>query len=155
MGMVMRGLHAAFLQRKYFYTYFSSEILIFKTGVLDPRSLRKGDIRLVKTKSTAASKVINTAKYSKVNTAKPNLRMKEIIGHTQTNRQGLELSKMEWWSKTKGKAKRDMVIQEIRDEEDNMRLQKAVQQSQQGQWTSWKALYKEVSHGMTCGTWPH
>ena len=95
MGMVMRGLHAAFLQRKYFYTYFSSEILIFKTGVLDPRSLRKGDIRLVKTKSTAASKVINTAKYSKVNTAKPNLRMKEIIGHTQTNRQGLELSKME------------------------------------------------------------
>ena len=53
---------------------------------------------------------------------------------------------MEWWSKTKGKAKRDMVIQEIRNEEDKGRFQKAVQQSQQGQWTAWEgALQRSLS----------
>uniref|UniRef100_A0A0L8FYU4 Uncharacterized protein n=1 Tax=Octopus bimaculoides TaxID=37653 RepID=A0A0L8FYU4_OCTBM len=57
-----------------------------------------------------------------VEVAKESLRMKEIIGHTQTNRQGLGSSKMEWWSKTKGKAKRNLVIQEIRGEEDKGKL---------------------------------
>lgn len=81
-----------------------------------------------------------------VESAKDSLRIKEIIGHTQTNRQGLGSSKMEWWSKAKGKAKRDMVIQEIRKEEDQGRLQKAVQQSQQGQWTAWEgALQRSLS----------
>ena len=72
--------------------------------------------------------------------------MKEIIWHTQTNRKGLESSKMEWWSNTKRKAKRDMVIQEIREEEERARLQKAVQQIQQGQWTAWEsALQRSLS----------
>ena len=72
--------------------------------------------------------------------------MKEIIGHTQTSRQGLGSSKMEWWSKTKGKARRDLVIKEIREEEERARLQKAVQQSQQGQWTAWEsALQRSLS----------
>ena len=66
------------------------------------------------------------------------LRLKEIMGHTQNNRQGLGCTEMKWWSKAEGKEKRDMVIQEVRQEEDMARLQKAVQQSQQGQWTSWE-----------------
>ena len=41
---------------------------------------------------------------------------------------------MNWWFRTKGKAKRDMVIKELRNKEDNKRIQKTVQQSQQGQW---------------------
>ena len=57
-----------------------------------------------------------------VESAKEGLRLRDIIGHTQTNRQGLGASKMEWWSKAKGKAKRDLVIQEIRSEEDKSRL---------------------------------
>ena len=78
--------------------------------------------------------------------AKADLRMKEIIGHTQTNRQGLGSTKMEWWSKAKGKAKRDLVIQEIREEEERARYVKAVQQSQQGQWTAWEsALQRSLS----------
>ncbi|GFO24226.1 reverse transcriptase [Plakobranchus ocellatus] len=39
--------------------------------------------------------------------------------------------------KTEGKEKRDMVIDEIRNKEDSIRVQKAVQQPQQGQWTNW------------------
>ena len=78
--------------------------------------------------------------------AKESLKIREIIGHTQTNRLGLGATKMEWWSKTKGKAKRDMVIQEIRDKKDQSRVQKAVQQSQQGQWIAWEsALQRSLS----------
>ena len=72
-----------------------------------------------------------------VDDARENLRLKEVLGHTQVGRQGLGSSKMQWWSKAQGKERRDMVIQEIRSTEDNRRYQKAVQQSQQGQWTSW------------------
>ena len=40
-----------------------------------------------------------------VNNAKENLKIKEIIGHTQTNRQGLGSTKMQWLSKTDRKEK--------------------------------------------------
>ena len=95
-----------------------------------------------KTVKTAQLKLKTGRKWKvkeAVEEAKDSLRMKEIIGHTQTNRLGLGSSKMEWWSKAKGKAKRDMVLQEIRSEENKKRVQKAVQQSQQGQWTTWEA----------------
>ena len=74
-----------------------------------------------------------------VKAAKESLRTKEITGHTQTNRLGLGSTEMKWWSKAEGKEKRDMVIQELRKEEDAKRFQKAVQQSQQGQWTTWES----------------
>ncbi|GFN84732.1 reverse transcriptase [Plakobranchus ocellatus] len=63
--------------------------------------------------------------------------MKEVVGQTQTDRRGLESTTAKWWSKTEGKEKRDMIIVEIRNEEDSARVKKAVQQPQQGQWTNW------------------
>ncbi|GFO06375.1 polyprotein [Plakobranchus ocellatus] len=63
--------------------------------------------------------------------------MKEVTGHTQTDRRGPESTTAKWWSKTEGKEKRDMIIDEIRNKEDSARVQKAVQQPQQGQWTNW------------------
>ena len=81
-----------------------------------------------------------------VTEAKDNLKFKEIIGHTQTNKQGLGATKMEWWSKATGKSKRDMVLQELRRDEEAKRIQKAVQQSQQGQWTTWEnAIQRSLS----------
>ncbi|GFO30696.1 reverse transcriptase [Plakobranchus ocellatus] len=65
------------------------------------------------------------------------LKMKEVIGKTQTDRRGLGSTTAKWWSKTEGKEKRDMIIDEIRNKEDSTRVQKAVQQLQQGQWTNW------------------
>ena len=64
------------------------------------------------------------------------LKIKEVIGQTQTDRKGLGSSTAKWWSKAEGKEKRDMVINEIRLNEDFRRVQKAVQQPQQGQWTN-------------------
>ncbi|GFO04289.1 reverse transcriptase [Plakobranchus ocellatus] len=60
-----------------------------------------------------------------VDEAKECLKMKEVFDQTK------------WWSKTEGKEKRDMIIDEIRNKEDSTRIQKAVQQPQQCQWTNW------------------
>ncbi|GFO00946.1 reverse transcriptase [Plakobranchus ocellatus] len=40
-----------------------------------------------------------------------------------------------------GKEKRDKIIDEIRNKEDSKRVQKAVQQPQQGQWTNWDDIW--------------
>ena len=72
--------------------------------------------------------------------------MKEVIGQTQTDRKGLGSTAAKWWSKAEGKERRDMIIDEIRQNEDSMRVQKAVQQPQQGQWTKWDdALQKSLT----------
>ncbi|GFN90158.1 reverse transcriptase [Plakobranchus ocellatus] len=63
--------------------------------------------------------------------------MKEVIGQTQTDRRDLGSTTAKWWSKTEGKEKRDMIKDEISNKEDSTRVQKAVQQLQQGQWTNW------------------
>ena len=118
---------------------------------------KAGKIRLQSMLEDSGDKVIETAKpqlktgrkwkvQEAMEAAKDSLRIREITGHTQTNRQGLGSTKTEWWSKAKGKAKRDMIIQEMRREEDQKRLQKAVQQSQQGHWTAWEgALQRSLS----------
>ncbi|KAK3766631.1 hypothetical protein RRG08_042410 [Elysia crispata] len=81
-----------------------------------------------------------------VDEAKECLKIKEVIGQTQTDRKGLGSSTAKWWSKAEGKEKRDMVINEIRLNEDSRRVQKAVQQPQQGQWTNWdNALQKSLT----------
>ena len=116
-----------------------------------------GKTRLLSMLEDSEDKVVRSAQprlktgrkwnvHEAVNAAKESLKIKEIVGYTQTNRQGLGSTKMEWWSKAKGKAKRDLVIQEIKTEEDAKRFQKAVQQSQQGQWTTWEsALQRSLS----------
>ncbi|GFO29350.1 reverse transcriptase [Plakobranchus ocellatus] len=45
--------------------------------------------------------------------------MKEVIGQTQTDRRGLGSTTAKWWSKTEGKEKRDMIIDEIKNKEDS------------------------------------
>ena len=90
-----------------------------------------------------------------INEAKECLKIKEVIGQTQTGRKGLESSIAKWWSKAEGKEKRDMVINEIRLNEDSRRVQKAVQQPQKEQWTNWdNALQKSLTWN-EIGTWRH
>ncbi|GFN90748.1 reverse transcriptase [Plakobranchus ocellatus] len=70
-----------------------------------------------------------------VDEARECLKIKEAIGQTQTDRRGLGSTTTKWWSKTQGKEKRAIFIDEIRNKEDSTRVQKAVQQPQQGHWT--------------------
>jgi hypothetical protein len=69
-----------------------------------------------------------------------------VIGHTQTNRRGFGHGDIQWWSKATDKQRRDMVVQEVRETEESKRWQKAAQQVQQGQWTTWdEALQRSLS----------
>ncbi|KAK3785133.1 hypothetical protein RRG08_021933 [Elysia crispata] len=64
--------------------------------------------------------------------AKESLKIREVIGQTQTDCKGLGSSTAKCWSKADEKEERDMVINEIRLNEDSRRVQKAIQQTQQG-----------------------
>ena len=78
--------------------------------------------------------------------ATESLKIKEVIVQTQTDRMGLGSPVTMWWSKTEGKEKRDMAINEVRQNEDSRRVQKAVQQPQQGHWSNWdNALQKSLT----------
>ena len=75
------------------------------------------------------------------------VKMKEIIGATQTNRNGVGFGPArKWWSKASNKEKRELVIEAVKDQTESERFQTAVQQSQQGQWTTWEdALQRSLS----------
>jgi hypothetical protein len=75
-------------------------------------------------------------------------KLKEVMGAVQTNRHGLGYAteKRIWWSKASGKERRDLVIEEVRLRAEADRIQVAVQQGQQGQWTSWEsAMQRSLS----------
>ena len=75
-------------------------------------------------------------------------KFKEILGATQTNRHGLGFGqeKTVWWSQASDKERRELVLDEIRHVEETSRVQTAVQQRQQGQWTTWEqALQRSLS----------
>lgn len=72
-----------------------------------------------------------------VKEARESLQLKEVIGITQTNRRGFGYGDTIWWSKASTKQRREMILREIRDDEEKRRVQKAAQQVQQGQWTTW------------------
>ena len=75
-----------------------------------------------------------------VDRAEESLRLKDVMGHHQTNRQGLGFGKKTaLWSKASAKEKRQLIAGEIRSEEESKRVSKAVQQVQQGKWTTWEA----------------
>ena len=75
-------------------------------------------------------------KVEAIDEAKECLKIKEVIGQTQNDRKGLGSSTAKWWSKSEGEEKRYCVINEIRLNEDSRRVQKAVQQPEQGQRTN-------------------
>ncbi|GFR58671.1 reverse transcriptase [Elysia marginata] len=56
-----------------------------------------------------------------IDEAKECLKMKEVIGQTQTDRKGLGSSSVKWWSRTEGKEKRGMIIDEVRQKKKDFR----------------------------------
>ena len=69
-------------------------------------------------------------------------KFKEILGATQTGKHGLGYGRERriWWSKASPAEKRELVIQEVKHEAEAKRVQAAVQQGQQGQWTTWEEV---------------
>ena len=67
--------------------------------------------------------------------AECSLRIKDIIGVTQTNRAGLDSTSKKVFSKVGPKRKRDMVSEEVRMFEEEQRKTSAVTQAKQCAWT--------------------
>ena len=68
------------------------------------------------------------------------LRIKYIIGVTQTNRAGLGSMSNKVFSKVGPKGKRDMVSEEVRIFEEEQRTASAVTQTKQCAWTKWNDI---------------
>lgn len=60
------------------------------------------------------------------------------MAYTQTNRQGFDKSEVQLRSKASARERRKLMIRKIREMGDERRVQKAAQQSLQGQWMSWQ-----------------
>ena len=80
-------------------------------------------------------------------------RTKGVIVQTQIDGKGLELSRQSGGQNHKAKTKkRDIIIDEIRRNEDIKKIQKADLQSQQEQWTNWDTArqrflaWTDISH---------
>lgn len=56
--------------------------------------------------------------------------MKEVTGHTQTNRQEFDKSEVRLWLKASSRERKELVVQDIRETEDGKRVQKGAQQMQ-------------------------
>ena len=73
------------------------------------------------------------------------LQLKDVIGNTCIGRQGIGMSQFKEWNKAQGKAKKDMVLGEVRKEEEQKRRSKAVELAKQGAWTRWNLPERQVS----------
>ena len=62
---------------------------------------------------------------SSVSEAKSSFQLKDVIGNTYISRQGIGLSEFKEWNKAQGKERRDMVLGEVRQEEEQIRRSKA------------------------------
>ncbi|KAK0156516.1 Retrovirus-related Pol polyprotein from type-1 retrotransposable element R2 [Merluccius polli] len=75
--------------------------------------------------------------------AKAALRHKDIVGRVQEGRSGLGLgTSTPAWSKATTSQRRQLVVQEIRQEEEARRCAQAVAQAKQGQWMAWEGVEK-------------
>ena len=72
--------------------------------------------------------------------AECSLRIKDIIGVTQTNRAGLGSTSNKAFSRVGPKGKRDMVSEKVRMFEEKQRTASAVTQAKQRAWTKWNDI---------------
>ncbi|KAI8516566.1 hypothetical protein Bbelb_051470 [Branchiostoma belcheri] len=75
-----------------------------------------------------------------VEEAEARLKHKDVVGATQTGRQGLGLIPRKWWSSSTNKERREMVVQEVREIEEEKRGAIAAGQAKQGMWTTWEGV---------------
>ena len=77
--------------------------------------------------------------------AESQLKLKDVIGTTQTGRQGLGITKANKWSTANEQEKRSMIQNEIRLIEEEQRQAKAVSLGSQGAWTKWSTNTRKLT----------
>ncbi|KAI8498014.1 hypothetical protein Bbelb_239580 [Branchiostoma belcheri] len=75
-----------------------------------------------------------------VEEAEARLKHKGVVGANHTGRQGLGLIPRKWWSSSSNKERREMVVQEVREIEEEKWGAIAAGQAKQGMWTTWEGV---------------
>ncbi len=75
-----------------------------------------------------------------VEEAESQLKVNEIIGATQSDRLGLGMRENLWWSTLTPPQRRRQVAEEVKRNDDSLRMVQAVTQKQQGAWTTWEEV---------------
>ena len=78
--------------------------------------------------------------------AESTLRMRDIAGIANRGREGLGLSHRQYFNKSCGKERRDLVLQEVRRKEDQQRGVRMAGRAMQGAWMRWQVPAKKVKH---------
>ena len=87
-----------------------------------------------------------------VEEAKANLRMKDITGTGNKGLEGLGLRRSQYFYKANTKEKREMIVKEIREKEEDRRRVRIVGQGRQGAMTRWEVPEHRLSHKEILGT---
>ncbi|RXN33882.1 hypothetical protein ROHU_015321 [Labeo rohita] len=98
---------------------------------------RKAGVRTRSGRKWAASTAIDQAECS--------LRTKEIIGNPCTGRQGLGTAHFQQWSKSSPREKRIMILDEVRNLEEEGRRAKSIKLVTQGAWTRWNLTKRTIT----------
>ena len=75
-----------------------------------------------------------------INEAESRVKFKELVGTVRQGRRGLEVTNKARWSEASGKEKTDIVLSEVRAQEEERRRTKAVSMAGQGAWTRWESV---------------
>ena len=70
--------------------------------------------------------------------AKSRLRMKEVTGIPNRGREGLGMRKMQFYSSSSNKERRDMIVNTVREKEEEERIVKMTMLSKQGAQMNWR-----------------
>merc|ERR1711923_439072 len=81
-----------------------------------------------------------------VEEAEGKLRMKDMTGRGNIGHEGLGLRKTQYYHKSSEKEQRDMIVNEIRNKEEERRRVKIIGQGQQGAMTKWEVPEHRLSH---------
>ncbi len=96
---------------------------------------------------TAAPRVVAGRKWTPseaVQSAKSALHFRDVVGQVQHGRAGFGLiPKTPLWHKATSLQKRQLVVEEVRRQEEGERHAKAVSMAKQGRWTNWEGLEKK------------
>ena len=89
---------------------------------------------------------------SEIMEAKSRLQMKEITGIPNKGREGLGMQKRKYYSSSSSKVKRDMIVQSIREKEEEKRVVTMAGFSKQGAHLKWDVPQRRLKHNNIINT---
>ena len=102
------------------------------------KCISEAEIEVITGRKWKAAKAVDEATSS--------LKLKDIAGIANIGREGLGWNKRQYFNKSRGKDRRDLMIKEVRQREDEARGVRMTRRGQQGGWMRWEVPQRKISH---------